>query len=96
VPVGEDESSQSASRAEQLQAEIERLQKEVLRLRDAVIGKDAELGEALGRMAEAQAQANKFAESHQRLEEVLASRSWRLTWAAGKPVRALRSRRTAE
>jgi hypothetical protein len=93
VPAGKNDPAPSASSVEELQAEVEQLRKEVLRLRDALIGKDAELGEALGRMAEAQALANQFVASHQRLQDILASRSWRLTWAAGKPLRSLRSRR---
>jgi SAM-dependent methyltransferase len=73
------------------QAEIERLRKEVLRLRDAVVGKDAELGTALGRVAEMKAVAARAQHHEQRLQAVLGSRSWRLMWAAGRPLRALRS-----
>ena len=75
--------------------EVERdeLRKEVLRLRDALIGREAELGTALGREAELQSRLYCTEDSATRLEQVLGSRSWRIMWLAGKPVRALRAGR---
>jgi len=78
---------------ERLEAERETLRKEVLRLRDTVVGKNAELGTALGRLAEAQAEVLRVHDSEERLQALLSSRSWRLMWALGRPVRALRGRR---
>lgn len=66
------------------------LQEEVLRLRDELIGKEAELGGAKGRIAEMSAQIQRYESMRQRLEAILGSRSWRLMWAAGAPVRKLR------
>jgi hypothetical protein len=36
--------------------------------------------------------AERYANVEQRLNDVLQSRSWRIMWAAGRPVRKLRSR----
>jgi SAM-dependent methyltransferase len=75
---------------ERLQGENEQLRKEVLRLRDALIGMEAELGTVRGRAAELHATLVALNDTSDRLRQVLSSRSWRLMWAAGRPVRALR------
>lgn len=74
----------------QVDAEVAELKEEVLRLRDQVIGKNAELGTALGRVAELEAWNKRYRESAERLEDVLRSRSWRIMWALGAPLRRLR------
>lgn len=88
------EPSDAGSELHALRAENEHLQKEVLRLRDAVIGKEAELGTALGRVAELESELKRYVSMEQRLNDVLGSTSWRLMWAAGAPVRKLRERRS--
>jgi SAM-dependent methyltransferase len=77
----------------QFETEREDLRKEVLRLRDALIGREAELGTALGREAELRARVNSTEDAAVRLNQVLSSRSWKLMWLVGKPVRALRAGR---
>jgi 2-polyprenyl-3-methyl-5-hydroxy-6-metoxy-1,4-benzoquinol methylase len=74
-------------------AEIEQLRKEVLRLRDLVIGREAELATARGRNEELEAILGRYLHIEQRLNDVLSSHSWRLTQAAGKPLRKLRERK---
>lgn len=74
--------------------EREQLRKEVLRLRDLVIGREAELATALGRLEELQAMLGRYANLEERLNAVLESRSWRLAQAAGLPVRMLRQRKS--
>jgi SAM-dependent methyltransferase len=78
-------------RADRAQAEQQELRQEILRLRDALVGMEAELGTARGRAAQAEAELRRCEVAGERLEAVLSSRSWRLMWAAGKPLRALRS-----
>jgi Methyltransferase domain len=68
------------------------LREEVLRLRDLVAGAESELGAARANAAELSAQLTRYQSLEQRLNDVLRSRSWRVMWAAGLPVRALRSR----
>ena len=80
-------------RVEELAGEREQLRKEVLRLRDLVVGKDAELATALGRVEELTVMLERYANLEQRLNDVLQSNSWRLTQAAGLPLRKFRSRR---
>lgn len=67
------------------------LREEILRLRDDVIGKEAELGTTRGRITEMNAQLQRYDAMQSRLEAVLGSKSWRLMWAAGGPLRRLRS-----
>ena len=74
-------------------AEVEQLRKEVLRLRDLVIGGEAELATARGRIEELEAMLGRYANLEHRLNEVLSSNSWRLTQAAGVPLRKLRERK---
>jgi SAM-dependent methyltransferase len=76
-----------------LTAENEQLRKEVLRLRDLVVGKDAELATALGRVEEQAVMLERFGNLEGRLNDVLQSNSWRLTQAAGAPLRKFRARR---
>jgi hypothetical protein len=70
--------------------EIAQLREELLRLRDDIIGKDAELGGARGHITEMAAQLQRYEGMKQHLEAILGSRSWRLMWAAGTPLRRLR------
>jgi hypothetical protein len=72
--------------------EIEQLRKEVLRMRDLVIGREAELATARGRIEELEAVLGRYSNLEQRLNDVLMSNSWRLTQAAGMPLRKLRDR----
>lgn len=81
---------QDPGEAEALHSRLEALDKEVLRLRDALIGKEAELATALGRIEELETTILRFLNMEQRLDSVLQSRSWRLMWAAGAPLRKLR------
>ncbi|HEY8545286.1 MAG TPA: methyltransferase domain-containing protein [Acidimicrobiales bacterium] len=74
----------------QVRKEQQALQEEILRLRDELIGREAELGGARGRIAELEATLQRYDGMQQRLEAILGSRSWRLMWAAGTPVRKLR------
>jgi hypothetical protein len=69
---------------------VAHLQEEVLRLRDEVIGLEAELGQAKGRVAEMTVQIQRYESMRQRLDAILGSTSWRLVWAAGAPLRRLR------
>ena len=73
--------------------EVEQLRKEVLRLRDLVIGGEAELATARGHIEELEAMLGRYANLEKRLNEVLSSNSWRLTQAAGVPLRKLRERK---
>ena len=52
----------------ELLAELDRRNEEILRLRDLLIGKDAELGAAKGRVAELEARSKRMAGAKQRLE----------------------------
>jgi SAM-dependent methyltransferase len=79
-----------AEKREGLLAEVDRQKEEILRLRDLVVGKDAELGTALGRIAELEEATKSYYTVAQQLEATLQSRSWRVMWAVGTPVRALR------
>jgi SAM-dependent methyltransferase len=76
---------------EGLQAEIDRQKEEILRLRDLVVGKDAELGTALGRIAELEEATKSYSTVAEKLDATLQSRSWRIMWAVGTPVRALKN-----
>ena len=76
-----------------LQSELEALHKEVLWLRDALIGKEAELATARGRIVELELTVLRFLSLERRLDSVLQSRSWRLMWAAATPLRKLRAGR---
>ena len=76
-----------------LRDELDECRKEVLRLRDLVIGREAELGEARGRIAELSAELTRYAHLESRLDAVLESNSWRIAQALGAPLRALRRRK---
>lgn len=78
-----------------LHGEVQALREEMLRLRDEVIGKDAELGSAQGRVAELEAYVQRYEQAAARLEALLGSKSWRLMWAVGTPVRKLRASKDA-
>jgi hypothetical protein len=76
-----------------LRDELEECRKEVLRLRDLVIGREAELGAARGRVAELSAELTRYAHLESRLDAVLKSNSWRIAQTLGAPLRALRRRK---
>jgi len=78
---------------QQLADERNQLRKEVLRLRDLVVGREAELATALGRVEELDAMLGRYTNMEQRLNEVLESNSWRLAQAAALPLRKLRERK---
>lgn len=54
-----------------LEGEVERLSEENLRLRDLLIGKDAELGAARGRLAELEDQSRRVANVAARIQSLL-------------------------
>jgi hypothetical protein len=58
-PTGANDKTQSSDR-DRLLEEIERQKEEILRLRDLLIGKDAELGRAKGRVAELDARIGRY------------------------------------
>lgn len=86
-------SGSTGPRVARLQDEGEQLRKEVLRLRDLVVGKEAELASALGRLEELTTVLARYDGLEQRLNDVLASNSWRIGQAAGLPLRKLRERK---
>jgi len=65
--LAEIEESRGEERPGQL-AELDRLREEVLRLRDHLVGKDAELGAAKGRVAELEDQTRRFTGAAQKLQ----------------------------
>ena len=81
---------------ERLRIEHATLGEEILRLRDAVVGRDAELGTARGRLAELEGLVTRYEHAAHRLDDVLQSKSWKLMWAAGAPVRKVRERSKGE
>lgn len=80
-PEGEDDS--------ELRAQIARQQEEILRLRDLLVGKDAELGAAKGRLAELDDRSRRVAAVVARID----SRIPGLGKLLGAAVRLLRSQR---
>jgi SAM-dependent methyltransferase len=80
-------------RLDDLAEERDQLRKEILRLRDLVVGRDAELATALGRVEELNAMLQRYGNLEARLNDVLESNSWRLAQAAGLPLRKLRERK---
>lgn len=77
---------------EALQLERAELHKEILRLRDLVVGRDAELATALGRIEELEAMLGRYVHMEQRLNSVLESRTWRIAHTVSTPLRVLRGR----
>jgi SAM-dependent methyltransferase len=73
-------------------AELHERRLEVLRLRDRVIGREAELGTALGRLAEAESELQASTDLSIRYQEVVGTRSWRLLWKVMAPYRWVRER----
>jgi hypothetical protein len=73
--------------SDELRAELERQRKEILRLRDLLIGKDAELGAAKGRLAELDDRSRRLAA----VAERLGARVPGLGRLMGTVVRLLRS-----
>jgi hypothetical protein len=82
-----------AAEVESLRKRVAELEEELLRLRDDLIGKDAELGSAKGRITEQESLINRYESMRQHLEAIKTSRSWRLMWFAGLPIRKLRERK---
>jgi hypothetical protein len=79
------------ARAQGRPGEADELRKEILRLRDLVVGQEAELATALGRVAELESPFHEHLE--QRLHAVLHSNSRRLGQFLTKPLRLWRERR---
>jgi len=73
-------------------AEVARLREALLVSRDAVIGNEAALGEALGRIRLLESELARYVGAADRLAEVLASSSWRYSQALLAPYRKLRGR----
>ena len=69
------------------------LREEILRLRDALMGKEAELATALGRVNELETWAFRYDQLADRHDALLASRSWRFSQIALAPLRWLRRSR---
>ncbi|HET6954019.1 MAG TPA: methyltransferase domain-containing protein [Acidimicrobiales bacterium] len=82
-----------ATENEELRAAQMTLREELLRLRDLVVGGEQATGVARAHAAELSAQLTRYQSMEERLNDVLRSRSWRLMWLAGLPVRALRNRK---
>jgi SAM-dependent methyltransferase len=80
-------------RLDELAEERDELRKEILRLRDLVVGREAELATALGRVEELTTMLQRYGNLEARLNDVLESNSWRLAQAAGLPLRKLRERK---
>ena len=80
-------------RLDELAEERDQLRKEILRLRDLVVGREAELATALGRVEELTTMLQRYGNLEARLNDVLESNSWRLAQAAGLPLRKLRERK---
>ncbi len=76
-----------------LEAERQQLRKEILRVRDTAFGRQAELASALARVEQVESFLARYDNIEQRLNEVLDSRSWRVTQTIGLPIRMLRQRR---
>jgi SAM-dependent methyltransferase len=69
------------------------LHEEILRLRDDVVGKEAELGNVRGRVAELEGYLQRYESLNARLDAINRSRTWRLAWAMGTPLRKLKARK---
>jgi hypothetical protein len=70
-----------------LEARIAGLREQLLIMRDTVVGLEASLGEARGEREFYAAHAASREAAVKQLEELLSSRSWRLTWKLGGPWR---------
>jgi len=64
--------------AESLVTEHLRLKEELLTARDALIGHEARLGEALGQVRRLEAELVRYRERMEELDVILTSRSWRV------------------
>ncbi|MCC5953292.1 MAG: methyltransferase domain-containing protein [Acidimicrobiia bacterium] len=78
--------------AEASRSELHERRLEVLRLRDRVIGREEELGTALGRLAEAESELSSYTGLPERYHEVVHSTTWRLMWRIMTPYRKIRER----
>jgi hypothetical protein len=72
-------------------SESVRLKEELLAARDAVIGHEAALGEALGRVRELEAQLSRYEEEEQDFDTIVRSRPYRILRLAQRLLRPLRS-----
>jgi hypothetical protein len=72
-------------------SESVRLKEELLAARDAVIGHEAALGEALGRVRELEAQLSRYEEEEQDFDAIVRSRPYRILRLAQRLLRPLRS-----
>jgi SAM-dependent methyltransferase len=68
---------------------------ELLRLRDQLIGREQELGNALGRVAEMESEMHRLGPLPQQYHAVVHSATWRISWKLFAPYRALRTRLAA-
>ncbi|TMK87683.1 MAG: class I SAM-dependent methyltransferase [Actinobacteria bacterium] len=84
--------AQFEAAGEPARAEVARLREALLVSRDAVIGNEAALGEALGRIRLLESELARYVGAADRLAEVLASSSWRYSQALLAPYRKLRGR----
>jgi hypothetical protein len=60
--------------------------------RDTIIGLEAQLGEALGRVRELEAEVRRMRDGQRYLDDVLGSTTWKLTWKLMAPYRRFRGR----
>ena len=72
------------------EAEIVALREHILNLRDAMVGAEAELGEARGMLVFTQQEMSRYIDAAVRLEEVLGSTSWRVSQGLLAPLRRAR------
>jgi hypothetical protein len=84
---------ESRAQVEMLEADRQQLRKEVLRVRDLAVGRQAELASALARVEELESLFSRYDNLEHRLQDILESRSWRMTQTVGLPLRKLRGLR---
>lgn len=73
-----------------LEADVVRLEEALLNARDAAIGHEVALGEALGTIRAMEQQVSRYRDAAERLDAVLGSTTWRITQKALSPYRRLR------
>lgn len=81
------------AQVEMLEADRHQLRKEILRVRDLAVGRQAELASALARVEELESLFGRYDNLENRLQDILDSRSWRMTQTIGLPLRKLRGLR---
>jgi hypothetical protein len=84
---------ESRAQVDMLEADRHQLRKEVLRVRDLAVGRQAELASALARVEELESLFGRYDNLEHRLQDILDSRSWRMTQTIGLPLRKLRGLR---